>query len=130
MNKPFNLDDALAGKPVVTRDGHKVLFIADTKLDTRQPILAIIEPCDVARTFSRNGRYYTDEQTSYTDEQTSYMDLFMAPTKVMKYVNLHCGHTGKYFTGSVFSSRSDAEKELQYAFYSERVAVLQQEVEE
>lgn len=44
--KPFNLEEAKAGAPVCTADGHKVRIICwDAKID-KHPIIALISPFD------------------------------------------------------------------------------------
>lgn len=72
---PFDLQRALAGEPLVTRDGREVTaFRLADKGDTRYPYLATIhtpgrEPC--AEWFTMNGQFY------YGDAKACY-DLFMA----------------------------------------------------
>ena len=60
--KPFNLEEAKAGKPVQTRDGRDVEII---KFDLRgdYPILSIVkyENVDSPETFTASGKTYLDE---------------------------------------------------------------------
>lgn len=70
--KPFDLEKALSGDPVVTRDGTKVVFIAFDK-DARIACQLVIRlETDTASDFYyANGVYVEDEEWP--------CDLFMAP---------------------------------------------------
>jgi len=77
--KPFNLEKALAGEPVVTRDGTKVTEIHN--FSTRHgemTVFAIIEGSFL--TFSKSGKHYS----TIVDSE---FDLFMADTE--KWVNVY-----------------------------------------
>lgn len=77
--KPFNLSDALAGKPVVTRDGRtvsKVVLVDDT---LEHCLVAVISGKMFAH--NRQGQQYT---TTESDK-----DLFMASTKKSVWVNVY-----------------------------------------
>jgi hypothetical protein len=75
--KPFNLEQALKGKPVVTRDGRKVERVwLDIDLDESYSVYAMVpllsSPTEKnQRTFTRDGMYYNDGTKSGHD-------LFMA----------------------------------------------------
>lgn len=76
--KPFNLSDALAGKPVVTRDGRtvsKVVLVDDT-----------LEHCLVAVINGKMSAH--DRQGQFTTTETE-RDLFMASTKKSVWVNVY-----------------------------------------
>ena len=70
MNRDFDLEKALAGEPVVTRDGREVkdlhLF---TSVQTYYPVVGIIEGRILS--FSKEGKYLTNRSESDKD-------LFMA----------------------------------------------------
>ena len=70
--KPFNLEEAKAGKPVRTRDGRDVRIICfDAKCSVNK-ILCFIKDEDgseVLRSFANNGKYIKYYETSN--------DLFM-----------------------------------------------------
>ena len=70
--KPFNLQEALAGKPVVTRDGRKVeqLFYLD-KAENEFKLRAVVDGSITA--YTDNGCFYSEVITE--------SDLFMAPEK-------------------------------------------------
>jgi hypothetical protein len=71
--KPFNLQDALAGKPVITRSGHPVTqltYFSDA--DIEQKLLG----CE-SGTIER----WDDQGYYQPSKRESSMDLFMAPVK-------------------------------------------------
>ena len=71
--KPFNLEQALAGAPVITRDGTKVIRLIELPEEEPQSrLVAVLEDGETA-TFNEGGRYYSMRDSS--------LDLFMAPTK-------------------------------------------------
>ena len=73
--KPFNLEEAKAGKPVCMRDGRKVEILKfDLALD-RYPLVAVVKRVNGSETvdqFTADGKYYADDQTD------SLSDLIMA----------------------------------------------------
>lgn len=74
--KPFNLEKALAGDPVVTRDGRKVTEIAHFKtFYNSQNIIAVLN--GQFYSFFENGQYIAQ------DQDTEF-DLRMAPKIVKK----------------------------------------------
>jgi len=74
--KPFNLEKALAGEPVVTRDGRKVTEIIHfkTAFNTLQNTVAVID-----------GHFYSFyENGKCMSQWDSEFDLFMAPKIIKK----------------------------------------------
>jgi hypothetical protein len=80
--KPFNLQDALAGKPVVTRQGKKVtqLHLFDSNMD--QPLVGLIEDEFDVQSWNEYGKYFADETEAYSD-------LFMEDEKISLWVNVY-----------------------------------------
>ena len=78
--KPFNLEEALAGKPVITRNGVKVeeLVFFNYK-ELSEPILVKLEFRKVVLNFYRNG--------SYLEDGIHENDLFMAEPE--RWVNIY-----------------------------------------
>lgn len=101
--KPFNLERALAGDPVVTRDGNTVVWISYCeKLKT---IVALL---------SGHGSFiYTTASGRVFNSTPSSFDLFMAPkTRTVKiFVYRHEGH--------IISATED-----QVEYYSELTAIV------
>jgi hypothetical protein len=85
--KPFNLRDALVGKPVCTREGlHVRIFCADLKDDERPLVGAVTrisgEGPDSPR-IHEEVRWWTVAGRAMTGPSDSPFDLFMA-TRIMK----------------------------------------------
>ena len=78
--KPFNLQEALAGKPVVTRDGRTVTALHLFDCDLKFPLGAVIESCSCIYAFRKDG--------TWTSEPSEY-DLFMASVEKTVWVNLY-----------------------------------------
>lgn len=105
--KPFNLERALAGDPVVTRDGHRV---TDLRYFNRQgilyPIIGVLEVDDAnpeVETWTLYGRFRTHCDSDY--------DLFMASTKHEGWVNLYYGAECPTLGGIVYPTKEDAERD-------------------
>ncbi len=71
MLKPFDLEAALRGDPVITRGSLKVVEIYLFKSDIDRPLVALIERQKGLADFDINGKH-----TGYEGEN---FDLFMAP---------------------------------------------------
>lgn len=65
MNKPFDLQKAMQGEPIVTRDGREVFFIA---FEPKAIAPLVVRVGDVINTYFENGLFY---------ETPSCRDLFM-----------------------------------------------------
>lgn len=87
--KPFNLQEALAGKPVVTRDGRDATHFVHYPEAVKHKVTAIV-----------NGRIETYWATTgswnYHDDGPSGLhDLFMATTKKTGWINIYKGFNGQ-----------------------------------
>ena len=71
--KPFNLEAAKAGAPLVTRDGQPVKFIAHVEEAHPTQRLLVLFGEDVYMTFEDGRRLGSGAESGF--------DLFMAPTK-------------------------------------------------
>jgi hypothetical protein len=100
--KPFNLQDALAGKPVVTRQGKKVTQLHLFNTNAEEPLFAIIEDDEDVFCWSTNGKYNPTKQTSF--------DLFMAPEKKSIWVNLYEYENGQLWVGCYYNSLAEASQ--------------------
>lgn len=82
--KPFDINLAISGAKVVTRDGRKVKFVAYLPNDlTRYPVIAIIEGKDAVDVYSVGGSWHG------ADLHPEPEDLFLAVDTVTIYVNLY-----------------------------------------
>ena len=80
--KPFDLEAAKAGAPIVTRDGRPAKFIAHVaEAHPSQRLLVLID--GVVHTKFENGKY------AASPAHVSDHDLFMAPVKRTVWVNLY-----------------------------------------
>lgn len=116
--KPFNLEKALAGVPVVTQNGGKVTEIVHLK--TASPKRSIIYVVDGrAYETSEDGSFYSGYSTD------SLNDLFMASKMVKKegWINIY---KDSYPGNTIYPSKLEAD------FYqdAERVACIKIEWEE
>ena len=93
--KPFNLQDAIDGKPIVTSDGRKVKFIAyePDAFDQEQVIVAINKEICLCKI---NG-------TSLMPK----LDLMMAPQKKQYWVNLY----DDFHMSTWYDSQEEADQE-------------------
>ena len=76
--KPFNLEQALTGAPVITRDGTKVIHLFIVPEENPEHRLFAVLKDGVIITLHEDGKYY--------DHKDYYLDLFMAPTKKEGYI--------------------------------------------
>lgn len=100
--KPFNLEEAPKGAPVVTRDGRKVLRVAhfpDAKEGYR--IVAHYEG-------SMTPICFHDTARMYEGSRDSCFDLFMATTEKTKWVNLFPGE-GYTHAWHVYGTQEEAD---------------------
>lgn len=82
--KPFDLKEALAGKPVVARNGTPIVFIAhDPDAAADSQVLARAEGAPFAQ------RYYADGV--FTRSGPTSEDLFIMPRKREAWVNIYPG---------------------------------------
>ena len=81
--KPFNLEEAKAGKPVCTRDGRPVRILCFDLKNNTFPIAATIETAHSEEVFifTLDGKYNTNRD--------SYLDLFMAVEKKTGWINIY-----------------------------------------
>jgi hypothetical protein len=100
--KPFDLEKALAGEPVVTREGEKVKIVYVSKKDKTYQVLGII--------FDK----ITDEEDTYwftkegKDLDGGEYDLFMAPKTKKLWIAIHKtngDNDGIYTTSNAYTSK-------------------------
>jgi len=112
--KPFNLNETLAGRPVVTADGRKVLRVIHVpEADVSAKLIAVVKQLDgsiVSLHYYEDGRYY--------ETLPSGLDLQMVSTKKTYYVNIYPGDfykgqklngLGNLSIGEVHASKAIAE---------------------
>jgi hypothetical protein len=81
--KPFDLEAAKRGEPIITRDGREVKFIAHVPEAQRDQRVVFL---------LGNLVYTADEKGRLDKDLDSFADLFMAPKKRTVWVNLCENH--------------------------------------
>lgn len=94
--KPFDLEAAKAGAPVMTGSGNDVtIFTYDFR--SAQPIVGYVHhrslDSDTLCKWYRDGIYSTDKSPSC-------LDLVMAPVKVTMWANVYKNDAGWFYTGA------------------------------
>ena len=107
--KPFNLEEALAGEPVVCRNGWEVTEIVYMPTVIGQRKLFAVSH-GTLKAYDRDGKH-----TSLTDDHE--LDLFMAPESKFIFINLwqQLHENGNYFT-TVFTREDRADMEIENNF--------------
>ena len=100
-HKPFNLQAALEGAPVMTMQGDKVIRIVHFPEATRENarVIALLENGAVI-SCCENGKYYENNESTY--------DLVMAPTTKTGWVNVFIGEFNTYFASRVYTTYEEA----------------------
>jgi len=113
--KPFDLEKALAGEPVVTRDGRTVQEVIAFKTpSSKYPVMVLIEGAITGR--GRNGRFFMNSDTPHSG------DLFMLGKETIVYVNLYQYPNSNLpiFAGTYVSKEEAerfAEREKEHSMY-------------
>lgn len=110
--KPFNLEQALAGAPVVTRDGRKVLKVVDME-SPRYRVAAYIDGDEMPAIFTSHGILNAGTQTE--------SDLFMDEPEMYIFLSNKEIET-KFHYGSIWSS-IDSKNNCEDAQYYKLVKV-------
>lgn len=102
--KKFDLEAALKGEPVVTKEGAPARIICtDAKGDL--PIIALVsnKGVEYPEKYTLDGKFYTKGESVY--------DLYMDDVKKKSYTNIWEGKNGKRYAEGVFSTKDEAEKQ-------------------
>ena len=100
--KPFCLADALAGKPVVSKKGKKVVELHLWKTLTKFPLEAVLEGEKGSNGYTKDGMFYD------TGVLSDY-DLFMATPPQEAWVNVYVGTSGVF--GFLAATKEQADKD-------------------
>ena len=100
--KRFNLEEYLKNPSlkVVTRDGRSVK-IHCTNHTPFWPVLAKIEGSDSSMSYQSDGRYFFNDDSTY--------DLFFAPEKHERWINLYKDDDFVYVSMDTFNTKKEAE---------------------
>lgn len=112
--KPFDLEAAKAGAPVMTRDGRPARILAFDVENAGYPVVAVVPTHDGkyenVEVYTKNGKYNDDEYDDIKNE-CDY-DLVMAPVKHRAWVNLFKDNRIKYYMGRVFDTEDKARQSI------------------
>lgn len=118
--KPFDLEAAKRGEPLITRDGKSAKFIAhvpEAVVDAR-----IVSLCEdqVPRLYCEGGKHDLYRETVF--------DLFMAPKKIKRWMNFYDNRYAADFPTKSIADR-DASETLRNLAHK-RIACVEIEFEE
>lgn len=119
--KPFDLEQAKAGKPVCTRGGHKARIICfDAKTSGNYPIIALIEDSnhptyETAYTFSNKGEYRKGEILN--------MDLVMPLEEHEGWINIY-KNDGIVSARHIYNTKEEAIESAEGDGYIDTVRVV------
>jgi hypothetical protein len=103
--KKFNLQQALAGRKVVTRSGIEVDQIAHFPTKVRYPLVVHLKGYDSVYQAEVDGTVPQHSDFTYGSGTRRDYDLFMVPTKRTVFVNVY----EDWSEAGVFSNVEDAE---------------------
>lgn len=104
--KPFNLQAALEGKPVVCSNGMKVLELHQSKHHSDSIIVVLDHESFYNPLWYRNdGIIINDQMLSSNTEES--LRLFMAPVEHVRYAELTTGEIKNNFIGAVLYTSLD-----------------------
>lgn len=99
--KPFDLQKALAGEKVITRDGREVTQLVKFDAVNSESVYGVVQ--GVIRTWTNAGKYFGGI--------TSDTDLFMAPKETTYWVNVYRSERHGLAVGSIlFISEGEARE--------------------
>lgn len=103
--KPFDLERALAGDPVITRGGEEVdeIFFSE-KSGVHHPVLAHIKGHFGFKAFYKDGRHCGEQV------REGKYDLFMAPKITRMWINIYRDCHGNYYSGHPINTTEEAEE--------------------
>ena len=123
--KQFDLEKYLENpnRKVVTRDGRSARIICTNRLDENYPVLALVnyEDYEMCHSYTIFGRLHTNQTTDFG------LDLFFAPEKKEKWVNVYEDSNGRNWLGE---NLYDTEKAAKADPSKSRVATVKIEWEE
>lgn len=99
--KPFNLEQALAGAPVVTRNGCPIVELKYLQTTSN---LAVVRKEDDEKLIS----YFVPCSGKHSNTIDYATDLFMAPTKKEGWINIYNYSTGYPVTGRTIHATEEA----------------------
>jgi hypothetical protein len=111
----FNLERALAGEPVITRDGSEVtrLFLID--VDSKYKLVGVVK---------KSLLRWTDKGYFLDITNKSENDLFMKPKENAIWVNVYKNEYGKLFSRD-YSSEEEAKESADNIGYLRTIKIVE-----
>lgn len=100
--KPFNLEEALNGAKVVTRDGREVTQLTFFETKSPFPLIGVYDN-GLMSSWRKNGKHIAD--TVVTDG-----DLFIAIEPKRIYINMYSYGYDTWISNEIFYSKEEAKK--------------------
>ena len=123
--KQFDLEKYLKNpsRKVITRDGRSARIVCTNRLDENYPVLALVnyEDYEMCHSYTTFGKLHTNQTTDFG------LDLFFAPEKKEKWVNVYEDSNGRNWLGE---NLYDTEKAAKADPSKSRVATVKIEWEE
>lgn len=117
--KPFDLEAAKKGAPIVDRCGHPVEFVTHLADAKPVPKIVVMTSGRVPAFMKEDGRYYT------ASDKDSPFDLFMAPVETTMYVNVYRTKGGHLTTGgALWRTENVAAEECCPPVYSKYIGTF------
>lgn len=108
--KPFNLEEALNGAKVVTRDGRLVTQLIKFNADEKETLYGVVN--NEIASWKDDGRF--SFVPPYNDH---ILDLFMYVEPQRKWVNLYKDAKGKFYLGQWCHSLEEAKRFIDPTMY-------------
>lgn len=93
-------------RKVITRDGKSARIICTNRLDKNYPVLALVnyEDYEMCHSYTTFGKLYTNQTTDCE------LDLFFAPEKKEKWINVYGSPDGRNWLGANLYNTEKAAK--------------------
>ena len=106
--KQFDLEKYLKNpsRKVITRDGRSARIVCTNRLDENYPVLALVnyEDYEMCHSYTTFGKLHTNQTTDFG------LDLFFAPEKKEKWVNVYEDSNGRNWLGENLYNTEKAAK--------------------
>ena len=122
--KPFDLEAAKAGAPLITREGNPARIVCFDAQSETHPLLALVK---VSGTPDYELATFVTEQGEARKDSMTNSDLFMAPIKHEGWIYLHKHGARISCYSGVYATKEEAEASARLAGYLAIVAKVEWE---
>lgn len=122
--KQFSLEEYLKNpnRKIVTRNGSPIRIICTDRLDCDFPIVTLMNNggCETIISCRKNGKLSTCKESKF--------DLFFAPEKKIKWLNIYKDDNGDPFSGGFYKTKEEAiEHKLSIDTYIDTIKIEDEE---